>query len=108
MKLIELRVCEAQSGKAPFTDWFNKLERTTGVKVSAALFQMEEGNFSDSKFVGQGVWERRIHSGPGYRIFFAREKDRAVVLLGGGSKKSQALQIQRAQTLLDYYRKSKT
>jgi len=58
MKLIEFRVCEAQSGKAPFADWFNKLERTIRFKVSAALFQMEEGNFSDSKFVGQAVWER--------------------------------------------------
>ena len=108
MKAIELRVCKAPNGKAPFAAWFNKLERTTRFKVSAALFQMEEGNFSDSKFVGQGVWERRIHSGPGYRIYFSREKDRAVILLGGGSKKGQELQIQRAQTLLDYYRKSKT
>ena len=108
MKLIEIRICKTQNGKAPFAEWFNKLERTTRFKVSAALFRMEEGNFSDSKFVGKGVWERRIHSGPGYRIYFARENDMIVILLGGGSKRSQALHIQRAQALWTFYRKSKS
>ena len=64
---------------------------------------MEEGNFSDSKFVGKGVWERRIHSGPGYRVYFARERNHLVILLGGGSKRKQALDIQRAQTLWATY-----
>jgi putative addiction module killer protein len=107
MKLFKIRVCTTQNGKAPFADWFNKLERTTRFKVSAALFRMEEGNFSDSKFVGKGVWERRIHSGPGYRIYFAREEEMVVILLGGGSKRSQALHIQHAQALWAYYCKSK-
>jgi putative addiction module killer protein len=65
---------------------------------------MEEGNFSDSKFVGKGVWERRVHSGPGYRVYFAKEKYCLVVLLGGGSKRKQALDIRRAQEFLAAYK----
>lgn len=71
MTKIKLLICKTRSGKEPFTDWFNKLDRASRFKISAALFQMEEGNFSDSKFVGKGVWERRIHAGGGFRIYFA-------------------------------------
>ena len=99
MGLIKLTICQAQAGKEPFTDWFNKLDRQAKFKVSAALFQMEEGNFSDSKFVGKGVWERRIHAGPGYRIYYAKKGDSLVILLGGSTKRSQSLHIQRAQSL---------
>jgi putative addiction module killer protein len=104
MTTIELRVCIGQNGKAPFADWFHKLDRKARFKISAALFQMEEGNFSDSKFVGKGVWERRVHSGPGYRVYFAKERNYLVVLLGGGSKRKQALDIRRAQALWAAYK----
>jgi putative addiction module killer protein len=104
VKTIELRICKSSNGKAPFADWFHKLDRKTRFKISAALFQMEEGNFGDSKFVGKGVWERRVHSGPGYRVYFAKERNYLVILLGGGSKSRQALDIQRAQLLCTAYR----
>ena len=99
MPEIKLLVCRTLSGKEPFTELFNKLDRGYRFKISAALFQMEEGNFSDSKFVGNGVWERRVHAGPGLRIYFSKHGRNVVVLLGGSSKKSQDLQIRRAQTL---------
>lgn len=104
MTAIELRVCIGQNGKAPFADWFHKLDHKTRFKISAALFQMEEGNFADSKFVGKGVWERRIHSGPGYRVYFAKEGNCLVILLGGGSKRKQALDIRRAQAIWVAYK----
>jgi putative addiction module killer protein len=104
MTAIELRVCIDQNGKAPFAEWFHKLDRKARFKISSALFQMEEGNFADSKFVGKGVWERRVHSGPGYRVYFAKEGNCLVVLLGGGSKRKQALDIRRAQAFWAAYK----
>jgi len=99
MKTITLRVFHDSRGKAPFASWFHELERTARSKVSVALFQMEEGNFSDSKYLGKGIWERRIHSGPGYRIYFAKQGDSVLILLGGGTKRTQSLDIRRAQVL---------
>jgi putative addiction module killer protein len=104
MKTLSLHVCQSQNGKAPFAEWFQKLDRAARVKISAALFQMEEGNFSDSKHLSMGVWERRVHSGPGYRIYFAKERDRLIILLGGGTKGTQPSDISRAQALWAYYR----
>jgi putative addiction module killer protein len=107
MKILSLHVCQNQNGRAPFAEWFHKLDRTSRVKISSALFQMEEGNFSDSKYLNMGVWERRIHSGPGYRIYFAKEGDRVLILLGGGTKSTQPSDICKAQALWAYHQTTK-
>ena len=48
--------------------------------------------------------EYKIDFGPGYRIYFGQEGDELVILLGGGSKKSQAKDIQTAQMLWAEYK----
>jgi putative addiction module killer protein len=50
---------------------------------------MELGNFSNVKGVGAGVLEYRIDFGPGYRIYFGKDGDLIVILLGGGTKGQQ-------------------
>lgn len=107
MKLLTLRICQNPNGKAPFAEWFRQLERTAKVKISTALFQMEEGNFSDSKSLNKGIWERRIHSGPGFRIYFAKEHSSLLILLGGGTKRTQSMDIIKAQALWAYYRSAR-
>lgn len=57
------------------------------VKVTTAVHRMEQGNFSNVKGVGAGVYEYRIDFGPGYRIYFGKDGDRLVILLAGGTKK---------------------
>lgn len=49
--------------------------------------------------VGTGLQEYRIDFGPGYRIYFGRDGDRLVILVGGGTKKRQQDDIRRAQAL---------
>jgi putative addiction module killer protein len=41
--------------------------------------------------------EYRIDFGPGYRIYFGREGDEMVILLGGGTKRRQQDDIERAK-----------
>lgn len=53
----------------------------------------------DVKPVGHGVSELRIHIGPGYRVCFTRRGAQLIILLCGGDKDSQALDIQRAQRM---------
>jgi len=68
---------------------------------------MENGNFPNVKSVGQGVHEYKLDFGPGYRIYFGRDGDKIVVLLGGGTKKRQSRDIQTAQTLWQEYKQRK-
>lgn len=58
---------------------------------------MRQGNFSNVKGVGKGVLEFRINFGPGYRIYFGKDGDSIVILLGGGDKSSQPNDIAAAQ-----------
>jgi len=56
--------------------------------VTIALARMEQGNLSKVKGVGSGVLECKIDFGPGYRIYFGKDGDRFVILIGGGTKKA--------------------
>jgi len=65
--------------------------------VTVALYRLELGNFSNVKNIGAGVYEFRINFGPGYRIYFGREGDQVIILLGGGTKKRQETDIKTAK-----------
>lgn len=83
-------------GKSPFARWFEDLNAEAAAKVTTALYRLAQGNFSNVKGVGGGVFEYRIDSGPGYRIYFGKEGDTVVILLGGSTKKRQQLAIAAA------------
>jgi putative addiction module killer protein len=86
-----------ETGNGPFEEWLSRLECGAAAKVYTALRRMEAGNFSDSKMLQGGIWERRIHSGPGFRIYYALFDRRVVVVLGGGTKQSQTTDIRKAR-----------
>jgi putative addiction module killer protein len=66
--------------------------------VATAVYRLEQGHRANVKSVEQGVCEYKIDFGPGYRIYFGQEGETLIILLGGGSKKSQAGDIRLAQT----------
>lgn len=86
-------------GHVPFRRWFDRLENSATVKIYSALARMEAGNFSDSKRLKGGINERRIHSGPGYRIYYGVHSNRCIVLLCGGVKKTQIRDIRKARRM---------
>ena len=55
-------------------------------KVTRALARVELGNFSRVKGVGAGVFELKIDFGPGYRVYFGKDGETLVILLGGGTR----------------------
>ena len=94
--MIEVREYLDQGGHSPFGAWFDRLSREAAAKVAAALVRIQQGNLSNAKGVGAGVHEYRIDFGPGYRIYFGKDGDRLVILVGGGTKKRQQEDITTA------------
>jgi len=76
--------------------------------VSAALARIQQGNFSNAKGVGAAVYEYRIDFGPGYRVYFGKDGDRLVILVGGGSKKRQQQDIDTSLTRWQDYKQRKS
>lgn len=106
--MTKIRVVQyLQNGVSVFEKWFYGLDAQAAAKVTTALYRLEQGNFSNVKSAGQGVSELRIDFGPGYRIYFGQEGNTLVILLGGGSKKTQNRDIRNAQLLWAQYKAEK-
>jgi putative addiction module killer protein len=83
-----------------FTEWLNGLADAAvrGVVV-ARIKRLELGLTGDVEPIGDGVSELRIHVGAGWRVYFVRHGACVIVLLGGGSKRTQKTDIKRARIL---------
>ena len=96
-----------EDGSSPFQRWLQGLDGTIKARVFRQLVRMENGNFGDSKPVGAGGQVLRMHFGAGYRIYYGREGETIVVLLGGGAKRKQAKDVKAAKARWANYRKAK-
>jgi putative addiction module killer protein len=94
-------------GRSPYATWFEGLNAPAAAKVAAALYQLAAGNLSNIKAVGSGVFERKIDFGPGYRVYFGRDGQSVVILLGGSSKQRQQQAIEATRERWADYRRRK-
>jgi putative addiction module killer protein len=104
LSILEYRT---RGGRSPFSDWFAGLDAVAAAKVTVAISRMEHDNLSNAKSLGAGIQELRIHFGPGYRVYFGRDGDMIVILLGGGTKKRQRRDIVAARDRWQDYRRRK-
>ena len=83
-----------------FTKWLDSLSDVAvrGVVV-ARIKRLERGLMGDVQPVGEGVLELRIHLGAGWRVYFVQRGAQVIVLLTGGSKRTQKTDIKRAKAL---------
>lgn len=105
--MITLRVYLDEAGRSPFGRWFEDLDATAAAKVTTALAGIEQGDFSRVKGVGAGVFESTIDFGPGYRVYFGKDSDTVVILLGGRTKKRQPRDIALAKERWAGYKQRK-
>ena len=109
MDLVEIRNYLTASGKDPYQGWLDELKDLRGrVAIQRRMDRLVDGNFGDHRFCRDGVWELRIQFGPGYRVYYGREGETVVVLLCGGSKRTQSTDINKAvRYWFDYQRRRK-
>lgn len=75
--------------------------------MTIALERIAQGHRAAMKGVGEGVLEYKIDFGPGYRVYFGKDGDRLVILVGGGTKKRQSKDIEVAQAAWKGYKRRK-
>src|ERR1700722_11088560 len=105
--MIGVREYIDRAGRSPYADWFDRLNALAAAKVATALTRLAAGNFSNVKGVGSGVFEYRIDFGPGYRVYFGKDGESLVIVLGGGSKKRQQPDINAAHVNWQDYKRRK-
>ena len=83
-----------------FSDWFDSLkDKRAKARIQVRIDRVGLGNFGDVAAVGEGVSELRIFYGPGYRVYFVKQGSAIVLLLSGGNKNTQNLDIIEAKKL---------
>ena len=101
-----LIIYEDTDKKQPLIGWLLKLkDKKAQVTIPIRLLRLSEGNPGDVKSVGDGVHELRITTGPGYRVYFAYDENKAkvIVLLMGGDKSTQKKDVKQAKIFWEDY-----
>jgi len=94
-------------GRTPFEEWLKGLkDKRSKARVLNRIDRLRLGNFGDCKSVGSGVYELRIHFGPGFRVYFGLHGNEMVVLLVGGDKSSQRKDIETATQFWKEYKQN--
>jgi putative addiction module killer protein len=84
-----------------FAKWLAGLrDAKTKARILVRLESARLGNLGDTRTVGGGIREMRVHIGPGYRVYFAQRHGAALLLLCGGDKSSQSRDIVWARRML--------
>jgi putative addiction module killer protein len=87
---------------AEFARWAESLrDGRAEARVAVRIRRLADGNPGDVKPIGGGISEQRIDYGPGYRVYFVRRGSEIIVLLGGGTKKTQSRDIKAAKALAE-------
>ena len=76
-------------------------DSSTRRRLVLRLRKASLGHLGDVKPVAPGVYEMREFFGPGWRMYYARRGDVLIVMLGGGSKATQARDIEKAISLAE-------
>jgi putative addiction module killer protein len=107
--VIEIRHYVSRGGRDVFDDWLTQLaDARAQAKIATRINRLAAGNFGDCKSLRQGLFELRIDSGPGYRVYYAMIGRECVLLLCGGDKRRQSSDIERASEFLEDYKERST
>ena len=105
--MIDVREYLDTNDRSPYAEWFDSLNAQAAAKIATALTRVSLGKFSNVEGVGSGVFEYKLDFGLGYRIYFGKDGEALIILLGGGTKKRQQRDIRAALANWQDYKQRK-
>lgn len=103
---MKLERYTTDAGVDVFHEWFSSLrDAKTKVAIGRRIDRLTQGNFGQYRYLRDGVWELKIDWGPGFRVYYALVGNTVVLLLCGGAKDTQNLDIIRAVKFWEDYQK---
>ena len=101
---MDVRYYITKAGKDVVDEWILGLaDERAEARIFARIERLSTGNFGDRKSLGGGLFELRLDTGPGYRIYYAMIGRTCVLLLCGGDKRRQSSDIRRARGYFSDY-----
>ena len=105
MQQYKISLYTTDDGKIPFLDWLEnikdlKIQRRIKLRIDWLI----DGNFGDTKTVGNKLYELRLFFGAGYRIYYTIENNILIILFTGGDKSTQSKDIEKAKAFLQDYK----
>ena len=105
MQQYKISLYTTDDGKIPFLDWLEnikdlKIQRRIKLRIDRLI----DGNFGDTKSVGNKLYELRLFFGAGYRIYYTIENNILIILFTGGDKSTQIKDIEKAKAFLQDYK----
>lgn len=102
---IAVEIYETEAGKVPYSEWILDLkDKKAAARILLRIDRAKLGNLGDHKLINDGLFELRVDTGAGYRIYFGRISPNTIVLLYGGDKSTQPRDIEKAQQYWIEYR----
>jgi len=95
MESLRIIIYETKNHISPFNKWFENLEANIQRIIAAKLDRVSLGNFGDCEPIRESVYELKIHTGPGYKIYFGKKGNAIVIVLTAGLKRSQKKDIEK-------------
>ncbi|MBA3721246.1 MAG: type II toxin-antitoxin system RelE/ParE family toxin [Parachlamydiaceae bacterium] len=96
---IHIEYYETDNGKCPYLDWEADLPRELRAQIRKRLNRIRLGNFGDFDHIEGSLYElrKRNHSGAGSPIYYGKKRNKILILLCTGDKRSQKRDIERAK-----------
>lgn len=99
IQLVELTV----NGKNLFRKWLLLLGQRLQIEVDVRLERVKKGNPGNWRALGDGVYELKFYSG--LRIYYGWNRRDIIVLILGGTKSRQTVDIDKAKKLWELFPK---
>jgi putative addiction module killer protein len=83
-----------------FDRWIDGLRDLAGrARIQARIERLAQGNPGEHRALMGGICELKVDCGPGYRVYYTQRRKVLIILLAGGDKSTQKLDIRKAIAL---------